>query len=98
MIYLGVRVSDHMMTIGICVNARTCVSTYISTGMLNCIQEQVPLMSQLTAQIGSQSLRHYALSQLHNNATAVTSLLHHHHYIRSCQTSLSMLQRLMLNC
>ena len=72
-------------------------SMYISVGMLNCIQEEVLLMSQLTAQLCSQSLCHCTPSQLHNNAAALTSLLHHHHYIRSCQTSLSMLLRLMPN-
>ena len=48
-------------------------STYISMGMLNCIQEKVPVMSQLTAQLCSQSLCHCTLSQLHNNAAALTS-------------------------
>ena len=71
---------------------------YISTGMLNRIQEQVPLMSQLTAQLHSQSLCHYTISQLQNNAAALTSSLHHHHFIRRCQTSLSMLLRLMPLC
>ena len=33
-------------------------SMYISVGMLNRIQEQMLLMSQLTAQCRSQSLRH----------------------------------------
>ena len=37
-------------------------STYISIGMLNCIQGQVPLMSELTAQLHSQNLHHYAIS------------------------------------
>ena len=73
-------------------------STYISMEMLNHIQEQVPLMSQLAAQLCSQSLYHYTPSQLHDSAAALTSLLHHHHYIRSCQTSLSMLLKLMPNC
>ena len=48
-------------------------SMYISAGMLNHIQEQVPLMSQLTAQLHSQSLRHYAVFQLHDNIAALTS-------------------------
>ena len=72
--------------------------TYISRRMLNRIQDQVRLMSQLTAKLHSQSLHHYALSQLHDNAAILTSLLHHRHYIRSCQTSLSMLLGLMPNC
>ena len=72
-------------------------SMYISVGMLNHIQEQVPVMSQLTAQLRCQSLRHYISSQLHNNTAALTSSLHHHQYIRSCQTSLSMLLKLMPN-
>ena len=59
---------------------------------------KVPLMFQLTAQLHSQSLCHYTLSQLHNNAVVLTSSLHHQHYIRSCQTSLSILLRLMPNC
>ena len=50
-------------------------STYISAGMLNHIQGQVLLMSQLTAQLRSQSLRHYAPLQLHDNITALTSSL-----------------------
>ena len=70
-------------------------SMYISMGMLNRIQEQVPVMSPLTAQLRSQSLCHCTPSQLHNNAAALTSSLHHHHYIGSCQTSLSMLLKLM---
>ena len=48
-------------------------SMYISVGMLNRIQEQVPVMSPLTAQLRSQSLRHCTPSQLHNNAAALTS-------------------------
>ena len=48
-------------------------SMYISPAMLNCIQEKVPLMSQLTTQLHSQSFCHYALSQLHNNTVALTS-------------------------
>ena len=40
-------------------------SMYISMGMLNRIQEQVPVMSPLTAQLHSQSLRHCTPSQLH---------------------------------
>ena len=59
---------------------------------------QVPVMSPLTAQLRSQTLRHCTPSQLHNNAAALTSSLHHHHYIRSCQTPLSMLLKLMPNC
>ena len=71
-------------------------SMYIPVGMLNYIKEQVPVMSQLTAQLHSQSLCHYTVSQLHNSV-ALTPLLNHHHYIRSCQTSLSILLRLMNN-
>ena len=71
------------------------IRTYISVGMLNHIQEQVSLMFQLIAQLQCQSLCHYTPSQLHNNTE---SSLHHHRYIRSCQTSLSMLLRLMPNC
>ena len=48
-------------------------SVYISVGMLNRIQEQVSVMSSLTAQLRSQSLRHCTPSQLHNNAAALTS-------------------------
>ena len=68
-------------------------SMYISVGMLNRIHEQVPVMSQLTA---SQSSCHCTPWQLHDNAAALTSSLHHRHYIRSCQTSLSMLLNLCL--
>ena len=74
------------------------LAMYISVGMLNCIQEQVLLISQLTAQLHCQSLHHCTPLQLHNNAAALTSSLHHHHYIRSCQTSLRMLLKLMPNC
>ena len=49
-------------------------SMYISVGMLNRIQEQVPVMSQLTAQLCSQSLHHSTPSQLHDNAAVLTSL------------------------
>ena len=48
-------------------------SMYISMGKLSHIQEQVPLMSQLTVQLCSQSLCYYTASQLHNNAAALTS-------------------------
>ena len=48
-------------------------SMYISMAMLNRIQEQVPVMSPLTAQLHSQCLRHCTPSQLHNNAAALTS-------------------------
>ena len=73
-------------------------SMYIAMGMLNRIQEQVPVISPLTDQLRSQSLCHCTPLQLHNNAAALTSSLHHLHYIRSCQTSLSMLLKLMPNC
>ena len=55
-------------------------SMYISMEMSNHIQQQVPLMSQLTVQLHSQSLHHYTLLQLHGNTAALTSLLHHHHW------------------
>ena len=53
-------------------------SMYIPAGMLNCIQEKVSVMSQLTTQLHFQSLCPYALWQLHDNVVALTSLLHHH--------------------
>ena len=43
-------------------------SMYISMGLLNRNQEQMPVMSPLTAQLCSQSLRYCTPSQLHNNA------------------------------
>ena len=46
-------------------------SMYISAAMLNHIQEQVSVMSQLTAQLCFQSLHHYTLSQLHNITAAL---------------------------
>ena len=71
---------------GICLSARMCLKHIHYMGMLKCIQEQVPLMWQLTAQLRSSSLCYYAVLQCNTNTEALTSLLHHHHYITSCQT------------
>ena len=53
----------------------------------------MPLMSQLTAQLCFLNPLHYAVWQCNTSTAALTSSLHHHHYIRSCRTSLGTLLR-----